>query len=212
MKSIVIVIIVIIVIIINIPYPYDSQNKDSKISFSYFNFKKENYIKGYNQIYGVNVKTCEENLLLLNKIMNQFKIDYWLSEGTALGAIRDKAIIPWDDDVDISFMYSFRENFVNNVLPVLLDNGFVVARILNNGNFIGLLRKYEKIDIDIVQENGFCNAGITPYAKTNKCNDILNYLNNINTISFLGTTFNVPSIDYLEYLYGPNWMIPSKKK
>ena len=166
--------------------------------------------------YGIrklNIKTCEENLLLFNKIMNKHSIFYWLSEGTALGVIRENRILPWDDDVDVSFNYEYRDIFIKQALPSLLLNGFVVAEVRYGGNFIVLIRKNEKIDIDIVQKNGNCTALRTINTNyNNECNNLIPYLKGIHPVTFLNTNFNVPGVEYLEYLYGKTWKIPSKKK
>jgi hypothetical protein len=166
--------------------------------------------------YGIrklNIKTCEENLLLFNKIMNENSIFYWLSEGTALGVIRENRILPWDDDIDVSFNYEYRDIFIKQALPSLLLNGFIVAQVRQNKNFIALIRKNEKIDIDIVQKNGNC-AALKTFNNNynNECNNLIPYLKDIHQITFLNTNFNVPGVEYLEYLYGKTWNIPSKKK
>ncbi len=41
-----------------------------------------------------NFKDCIE-------VLNRLKINYWLCHGTLLGVIRDKSLIPWDNDIDI---------------------------------------------------------------------------------------------------------------
>lgn len=40
-------------------------------------------------------------LLELDDICNEYDIDYFLSGGTALGAIRNQCFLPWDDDIDL---------------------------------------------------------------------------------------------------------------
>ena len=160
----------------------------------------------------LNTKVCEENLLLFNKIMNENGIFYWLSEGTALGAIRENRILPWDDDVDVSFYYNYRDIFIKKALPLLRKNGFMISDVTNKGNFIVLIRKNEKVDIDIVQKGHKCTAPRTKNTGYNtSCDDLLPYLN-IKPITFLNTTFLVPGIEYLQYLYGKDWNIPVKKK
>ena len=41
-----------------------------------------------------NFKECIE-------VLNKLKIDYWVCHGTLLGIMRDKSLIPWDNDIDI---------------------------------------------------------------------------------------------------------------
>ena len=205
----IIYLIILIIIYLFLEYPYGSQS-NFKINFSMFNNIKFGIIKTLHieGIVHLNIKVCEDNLLLLNKIMNENNIPFWLSEGTALGAVRDNAIIPWDDDVDISFMYEYYQTFVNIVLPILKKNNFIVCGIGHNGNFIGLIRNNEKVDIDIVQVDSLCMAGTTKNANTVQCNDIIPYISKLKSITFLNNTFNVPGDNYFNFLYGPSWKTP----
>jgi hypothetical protein len=161
----------------------------------------------------LNENVCAENLLLFNEIMTLHGIPFWLSEGTALGVVRDNSFISYDDDVDVSFMYPHREKFVKEVLPVLKSYGFRVGTSFHYGNFIGLHRKGEKLDVDIVQEGGLCMSTRSVHNNLNvDCNDLLPYLKNMQQVEFLGTIFTVPGEDYLEHLYSSTWKTPKKTK
>ncbi len=202
--------ILILIILLFVPFNWSGSKIKYRLIDTLNNFFiKFSHISGFRPL---NTKVCEENLLLLNEILTKADIPFWLSEGTALGVVRDSKIIPWDDDLDISFMYNYREKFLE-LLPILEQNGFVLSLVLNNGNFLGFIKNNEKVDIDIVQKDGSCNAAKTKNAGyTSKCNDILPYLNRMRKITFLGKEFNVPGDDYFEFLYGSDWKTPKRSK
>jgi len=52
-------------------------------------------------------KYLQQNIKLMKKfveITDNHNLKYWAIGGTLLGAVRDKGIIPWDDDLDVSMM------------------------------------------------------------------------------------------------------------
>jgi hypothetical protein len=205
------ILILILVLILILTTPIKWYN--SQLKFKLIDTIKSKFIKQSHKmnLVPLNTKACEDNLLVLNKILNDFQIYYWLSEGSALGVVRDNMILPWDDDLDISFNYNYRDKFINEVMPVLTEQGFVLVSAFDN--FICLLRNNEKIDIDIVQKDGTCVAAKTKNAKyTTKCNDLIPYLGNMRKVNFLGQTFNVPGDDYFEFLYGSDWKTPKRTK
>lgn len=57
----------------------------------------------------------------IDEIMRRHHIPYWLSGGSALGAVRHQGFIPWDDDMDIAMMRSDYERFLTEALPELPD-------------------------------------------------------------------------------------------
>lgn len=42
------------------------------------------------------------NFFKIIEILNKNNINYWICQGTLLGIIRDKKLIPWDHDIDIA--------------------------------------------------------------------------------------------------------------
>ena len=58
-----------------------------------------------------------ELLRFIDNVCNKYDIDYWITGGTLLGSVRHGGFIPWDDDVDITFMRKDYERFIE-VLPI----------------------------------------------------------------------------------------------
>ena len=57
-----------------------------------------------------------ELMRFIDNVCNKYDIDYWITGGTLLGAVRHGGFIPWDDDIDISLMREDYEKFIE-VLP-----------------------------------------------------------------------------------------------
>lgn len=55
--------------------------------------------------HGVMVEILQE----IDEVCKRHNIDWWIEDGTLLGAVRHKGFIPWDDDCDIGMM---KEDFV----------------------------------------------------------------------------------------------------
>ena len=77
--------------------------------------------------YTICSKKCMKDF---DKICSDNNISYWADGGTLLGAVRDKGIIPHDDDLDVCI---FQEDF--DKLSRILNTHPVYELILHN-NFI----------------------------------------------------------------------------
>ena len=62
-----------------------------------------------------------EMLSHVNRICKKHNITYYMHAGTALGAIRHKGPIPWDDDVDIIVPINEIDFFVDIMRKELPD-------------------------------------------------------------------------------------------
>ena len=205
---IILVIFVLIILILYISIPWTGD-----LSFKLKDTLKSVYIKLNHKHMNkpLNKKICKENLEALSKILNDNKITFWLSEGTALGARREGDFIEHDDDVDIGIWYTDFNKF-KKIIPLLKQNKFKISLEIHNNTFIRLECNNEIIDIDFTGKYLYCEACNTKRVKCKTCNELLKYLKNMSYINFLGHKYLCPDIDYLEYLYGPDWKTPRKEK
>ena len=75
------------------------------------------------------LKQIELNLLVCFKeICEKHKLDYFLTGGTLLGAVRHKGFIPWDDDIDVGMPREDYETFLRVASSCLPDGIFLQTR------------------------------------------------------------------------------------
>ena len=59
------------------------------------------------------VQLIQLNMLLkVDEICKQNDIRYYLLDGSALGAVRHRGFIPWDDDIDVGMLRQDYEKFL----------------------------------------------------------------------------------------------------
>jgi len=81
----------------------------------------------------------------LMKFLTQNNIVFWACSGTLLGSVRHKAIIPWDDDMDLMF-FAKDEDTVCGLKPLLLSEGFDLIKWWGGYKF------YRKPELDTQKE------------------------------------------------------------
>ena len=79
---------------------------------------------------------AKEALEVIDKIFHDKKIPYYLLAGSALGAIRHKDMIPWDDDIDIGIYFSDSDKVATALKKAIIFIIFKVSRIFSFSLFI----------------------------------------------------------------------------
>lgn len=199
---------VLLILVITIIFIEVSWNGLNSPKYSFFNAVSNIFIKKKHSLldFPLNIDICKENLNLFGSILEKHNIFFWLSEGTALGIIREGNFIKHDDDVDLGIFFLDKDKFLN-AFSDFKKLGFTLAEISLNKTFYCFIRKGEKIDIDITGDNIEC---MSIYRR--KCNILLPYLKEFEKVKFNNKYYNVPKTDYLEFIYGKDWKIPKKTK
>ena len=158
----------------------------------------------------MDMPTAESLLKEAKMILDQLGIDFFLRHGTCLGAVRDQAFIPWDDDLDIGSViglhgltekkvYETAEAFKENVYNMkVIDSDLHLSVDLKKFGIQMDWTCYRIIDDSIYQ---------WPVIKIPVSLHV-----NLKPIKFLGETFMVPNPpeEYFRLKYGPNWMTPKE--
>ena len=158
----------------------------------------------------IDVAVAKNNLKEVKQIMDQLGVVFLLSSGTCLGAIRDKTIIPWDDDIDLISVIGVNgltEESMGAAAPAFRDKGYFVHELEGPfSNCVITMKDYVRISwecLRIVDDTINIYPGILlPSALFTQPREI----------EFLGDKFLVPNPteEYLRLKYGEEWMIPKK--
>jgi hypothetical protein len=144
------------------------------------------------------------------KIMDGHGVVFFLRQGTCLGAIRDNALIPWDDDIDIGSIegfHGFDERVIEPVADSFRAHGFHVTRSNSGGEiWLGLMKHNIRIDwvcYRVRKQHIVHFPGLLIPVRL---------FNDLKQVDFIGEQFLVPNPpeEYLAIKYGPSWRTPNQ--
>ena len=95
-----------------------------------------------------------EILLEVDKICKKHHIEYWLSSGTLIGAMRHNGFIPWDDDLDIEMMRSDYLRLMK-VLPSELPEWLALQNDETDPNYFYFYAKVRDRRSKMLEQNGY---------------------------------------------------------
>ena len=72
----------------------------------------------------------------IDEICKRNDIPYFLNGGSALGAVRHKGFIPWDDDFDIGMMYEDYIRFISVLKKELPSDKYVFQCFQTDRRFV----------------------------------------------------------------------------
>ena len=140
-------------------------------------------------------------------ILDGLRIVFFLRHGTCLGAVRDHALIEWDDDLDIGSiigLHGLSEGAIEPVAEAFRESGFN-ALVTEADLHISLELDKHGTHMDWVCYR-IIGDSIYQYPVVKIP---VSLHTDLKPIEFLGEQFNVPNPpeEYLRLKYGPEWMI-----
>ena len=146
----------------------------------------------------------------IKRIMDSAGVTFFLRQGTLLGAIRDNAFIPWDDDLDLGSvigLHGLTEKSVDPVVATFRDNGYV-ARIDRLDHCLHVLMVRSAIRIEWRCYRVFGDS-IYQYPAVQTP---VSLFTDLMEIDFIGQKFLSPNPpeEYLRLKYGDEWMTPKQ--
>jgi phosphorylcholine metabolism protein LicD len=151
------------------------------------------------------IETRVTMLFEVDAILKHLNIPYYLTNGTALGFVRDKAFIPWDDDIDIDIYSEIMMPKFKEITMLLVQLGYV-CRVVERGETskISAFKNNFKVSLGCVYLEG-------DFRKSSGCSYPKKYYENSVKFSINDKTFDIPGPvdEYLSYLY-KDWKTPIK--
>ena len=213
MQSNLIIYIIIFIIVYDIIFNIICNKSKSKYRYNHYykfyeilnlTFIYKTLIKIYRSYYGLNKEISYKIMDDVHKVLNKYKIFFWLSEGTALGIYRENDLIDHDDDIDFSFMSKYNDVFEKYCIKEFMNKGYIIGKMFN---FYYLIKEGMFVDFDIIYNNDISLAN-----NMNSTEEIMPYIQDFYKKEWNNKMWNLPKESYYKYLYGDDYMIPIKNK
>ena len=98
----------------------------------------------------IDIAAAEKLLVEAKNIMAQMEVVFFLRQGTCLGAVRDNALIPWDDDLDLGSVIGLH-GLTEKTLEEAVER--VVASFRGNGYFTKVDRTDHYISVAMMKSS-----------------------------------------------------------
>ena len=170
--------------------------------------------KAMNSLAPLDVSAAENVLREAKEIMDELGVVFFLRQGTCLGAVRDSAIMAWDDDIDIGSIIGLHglttdsvNGVVDRVVATFTERGFS-TKLEQTSSFTYVLLL--KSDVRIDWECFHINDGAILHWPPKRFPIAL--FTELKEIDFLGQKHHVPNPpeEYLATKYGPDWRTPKR--
>ena len=158
----------------------------------------------------MNTADAERLLGQAKRIFDEQGVVFFLRQGTCLGAVRDHALIPWDDDLDLGSiigMHGFSEDLIEPTVAAFRAGGCYVE-VHEEGLYtnVKIMRYQIRIDWQCyrVVKGTIAHYPGVPFP--------VGLFAKLAPVDFIGDRYLVPSPpeDYLRTKYGADWNTPKQ--
>lgn len=167
-------------------------------------------LKSYEGLIPIDPNLATVMLREAKEILDSLGVKFFLRQGTCLGAVRDQAFIPWDDDIDLGCVIG-----LNGVTEDMIEPAFDAFR--KRGYYVSIESNDHGVAAEMMKSS--LRVDLTFFRVINDC--IFHFpliwipadlFSNLKEIDFMGDQYLVPNPpeDYLEAKYGPNWITPKE--
>lgn len=166
----------------------------------------------------MDTQKAKQTLLDIKAVLNKLQVKFWLVDGVALGAVRDKAFIPYDKDMDLRVMA--KDCTLSGLSKAFKEAGFAVRTSINPKLYgdlpSGIIVTKRGIKTDMCFGYYYLPEDlVVVLAGAPRSNyDILpaGLFRGNHFVNFCGTRCRIPypADDYLTLHYGSDWKTPKQ--